>query len=156
MNVRLLTVLLAAVFALAACGGSKFERPGYAFGCPTGDNKKIKDKESLIMAKVERSGKTDDIKVERSGKTDDIEVADLRCSERSSLLRIDIDLKNDGKDVRRIAYRFRWLDKEGMRAWDDESWKPLLLYANTNYTVTTLSPSQEATDFRIVLMDQDK
>ncbi len=145
MNVRLLTVLLAAVFALAACGGSKFERPGYAFGCPTGDNKKIKDKESLIMAKVERSGKTDDI-----------EVADLRCSERSSLLRIDIDLKNDGKDVRRIAYRFRWLDKEGMRAWDDESWKPLLLYANTNYTVTTLSPSQEATDFRIVLMDQDK
>jgi uncharacterized protein YcfL len=145
MNVRLLTLLLAAVFALAACGGSKFERPGYAFGCPTGDNKKIKDKESLIVAKVERSGKTDDI-----------EVADLRCSERSSLLRIDIDLKNDGKDVRRIAYRFRWLDKEGMRAWDDESWKPLLLYANTNYTVTTLSPSQEATDFRIVLMDQDK
>jgi uncharacterized protein YcfL len=145
MNVRLLTLLLAAVFALAACGGSKFERPGYAFGCPTGDNKKIKDKESLIVAKVERSGKTDDI-----------EVADLRCSERSSLLRIDIDLKNDSKDVRRIAYRFRWLDKEGMRAWDDESWKPLLLYANTNYTVTTLSPSQEATDFRIVLMDQDK
>jgi uncharacterized protein YcfL len=145
MNVRLLTLLLAAVFALAACGGSKFERPGYAFGCPTGNNKKIKDKESLIVAKVERSGKTDDI-----------EVADLRCSERSSLLRIDIDLKNDGKDVRRIAYRFRWLDKEGMRAWDDESWKPLLLYANTNYTVTTLSPSQEATDFRIVLMDQDK
>jgi len=145
MNVRLLTVLLAAVFALAGCGGSKFERPGYAFGCPTGGNKKIKDKESLIVAKVERSGKTDDI-----------EVADLRCSERSSLLRIDIDLKNEAKDVRRIAYRFRWLDKEGMRAWDDESWKPLLLYANTNYTVTTLSPSQEATDFRIVLMDQDK
>jgi uncharacterized protein YcfL len=145
MNVRLLTLLLAAMFALAGCGGSKFERPGYVFGCPTGGNKKIKDKESLIMAKVERSGKTDDI-----------EISDLRCSERSSLLRIDVDLKNDGKDVRRIAYRFRWLDKEGMRAWDDESWKPLLLYANTNYTVTTLSPSHEATDFRIVLLNQDK
>ena len=145
MNVRLLTLFLAAMFALAGCGGSKFERPGYAFGCPTGGDKKIKDKENLIAAKVERSGKTDDI-----------EVTDLRCSDRSSLLRIDVDLKNDGKEVRRIAYRFRWLDKEGMRAWDDESWKPLLLYANTNYTVTTLSPSQEATDFRIVLMDQDK
>lgn len=145
MNVRLLTLFLAAMFALAGCGGNKFERPGYAFGCPTGGDKKIKDKEDLIAAKVERSGKTDDI-----------EIADLRCSDRNSLLRIDVDLKNDGKEVRRIAYRFRWLDKEGMRAWDDESWKPVLLYGNTVYTLTTLSPSQEATDFRIVLMDQDK
>ena len=145
MNVRLLTLVLAGFIALAGCGGNRYERPGYAFGCPTGGEKKIKDKESLIEAKVERSGKTDDI-----------EIADLRCSERSSLLRIDVDLKNDGKEVRRIAYRFRWLDKEGMRASDDESWKPLLLYGNTIYTVTTLSPSQEVADFRIVLMDQDK
>jgi uncharacterized protein YcfL len=145
MNLRLPTLVLICFFALAGCGGNKFERPGYAFGCPTGGEKKIKNKESLIAAKVERSGKTDDI-----------EIADLRCSERSSLLRIDVDLKNDSKEVRRIGYRFRWLDKEGMRAWDDESWKPLLLYGNTKYTVTTLSPSQEATDFRIVLMDQDK
>ena len=145
MNVRLLTLVLAGFLALAGCGGNKFERPGYAFGCPTGGDKKIKNKENLIEAKVERSGKTDDI-----------EIADLRCSERSSLLRIDVDLKNDSKEVRRIAYRFRWLDKEGMRAWDDESWKPLLLYSRTNYTVTTMSPSQEATDFRIVLMDQDQ
>lgn len=145
MNVRLLTLVLAGFLALAGCGGNRYERPGYAFGCPTGGEKKIKDKESLIEAKVERSGKTDDI-----------EIADLRCSERSSLLRIDVDLKNDGKEVRRIAYRFRWLDKEGMRAADDESWKPLLLYGNTIYTVTTLSPSQEVADFRIVLMDQDK
>lgn len=145
MNVCLLTLVLAGFLALGGCGGNKFERPGYAFGCPTGGDKKIKNKENLIEAKVERSGKTDDI-----------EIADLRCSERSSLLRIDVDLKNDSKEVRRIAYRFRWLDKEGMRAWDDESWKPLLLYSRTNYTVTTMSPSQEATDFRIVLMDQDQ
>ena len=145
MNLRLITYLCAAMFSLAGCAGNKFERPGYAFGCPTGGDKKIKDKDSLIGAKVERSGKTDDI-----------EVTDLRCSDRGSLQRIDVDLTNDSKEVRRIAYRFRWLDKEGMRAWEDESWKPLLLYANTNYTVTTLSPSPEATDFRIVLMDQDK
>ena len=81
---------------------------------------------------------------------------DLRCSERAGLLRIDVDLKNESREVRRIAYRFRWLDKEGMRAWDDESWKPLLIYGNTLYTVTTMSPSQDATDFRVVVMDQDK
>jgi len=145
MNLRVLATILIASIAAAGCGGSKFERPGYAYGCPTGDNKKIKSKEDLIKAKLEIAGSLPNI-----------EVVDLRCSERASLLRIDVDLKNDSREVRRIAYRFRWLDKEGMRAWDDESWKPLLIYGNTLYTVTTMSPSQEATDFRVVVMDQDK
>ena len=145
MNLRVLATILIASIAAAACSGSKFERSGFAYGCPTGDNKKIESKEDLIKAKLEIAGSLPNI-----------EVADLRCSERASLLRIDVDLKNESKEVRRIAYRFRWLDKEGMRAWDDESWKPVLIYGNTLYTVTTTSPSQEATDFRVVVMDQDK
>lgn len=145
MNLPVLTTILIVSIGVAACGGNKFERPGFAYGCPTGDNKKINSKEDLIKAKVEIAGSLPNV-----------EVVDLRCSERASLLRIDVDLKNESKEVRRIAYRFRWLDKEGMRAWDDESWKPVLLYGNTLYTVTTMSPSQEATDFRVVVMDQDK
>ena len=145
MNLPVLGTILIASIAVAGCGGSKFERPGFAYGCPTGDNKKISSKEDLIKAKLEIAGALPNI-----------EVVDLRCSERASLLRIDVDLKNESREVRRIAYRFRWLDKEGMRAWDDESWKPLLIYGNTLYTVTTMSPSQDATDFRVVVMDQDK
>ena len=145
MNLPVLTTILIVSIGVAGCGGNKFERPGFAYGCPTGDNKKINSKEDLIKAKVEIAGSLPNV-----------EVVDLRCSERASLLRIDVDLKNESKEVRRIAYRFRWLDKEGMRAWDDESWKPVLLYGNTLYTVTTMSPSQEATDFRVVVMDQDK
>jgi uncharacterized protein YcfL len=145
MNLPVLATILIASIAVAGCSGNKFERPGFTYGCPTGDNKKISSKEDLIKAKLEIAGSLPDI-----------EVVDLRCSERASLLRIDVDLKNEGKEVRRIAYRFRWLDKEGMRAWDDESWKPLLIYGNTLYTVTTMSPSQEATDFRVVVMEQDK
>lgn len=145
MNLPVLTTILIVSIGVAGCGGNKFERPGFAYGCPTGDNKKINSKEDLIKAKVEVAGSLPNV-----------EVVDLRCSERASLLRIDVDLKNESKEVRRIAYRFRWLDKEGMRAWDDESWKPVLLYGNTLYTVTTMSPSQEATDFRVVVMDQDK
>ena len=145
MNLPVLGTILIASIAVAGCGGSKFERPGFAYGCPTGDNKKIKSKEDLIKAKLEIAGSLPNI-----------EVVDLRCSERAGLLRIDVDLKNESREVRRIAYRFRWLDKEGMRAWDDESWKPLLIYGNTLYTVTTMSPSQDATDFRVVVMDQDK
>ncbi len=145
MNLPVLGTILIASIAVAGCGGSKFERPGFAYGCPTGDNKKIQSKEDLIKAKLEIAGSLPNF-----------EVVDLRCSERAGLLRIDVDLKNESREVRRIAYRFRWLDKEGMRAWDDESWKPLLIYGNTLYTVTTMSPSQDATDFRVVVMDQDK
>lgn len=145
MNLPVLATILMVSIVVTGCGGSKFERPGFAYGCPTGDNKTIKSKEDLIKAKLEIAGSLPNI-----------EVVDLRCSERASLLRIDVDLKNESREVRRIAYRFRWLDKEGMRAWDDESWKPLLIYGNTLYTVTTMSPSQEATDFRVVVMDQDK
>jgi uncharacterized protein YcfL len=145
MNLPVLATILIASIAVAGCGGSKIERPDFAYGCPTGDNKKINSKADLIKAKLEIAGSLPDI-----------EVVDLRCSERASLLRIDVDLKNESREARRIAYRFRWLDKEGMRAWDDESWKPLLIYGNTLYTVTTMSPSQDATDFRVVVMDQDK
>lgn len=145
MNLPVLATILIASIAVAGCGGSKIERLDFAYGCPTGDNKKINSKADLIKAKLEIAGSLPDI-----------EVVDLRCSERASLLRIDVDLKNESREVRRIAYRFRWLDKEGMRAWDDESWKPLLIYGNTLYTVTTMSPSQDATDFRVVVMDQDK
>jgi uncharacterized protein YcfL len=145
MNLRVHATILILSIAAAGCSGNKLERPGFAYGCPTGDNKKIESKEGLIKAKLEIAGSLPNIGV-----------ADLRCSERANLLRIDVDLKNESKEVRRIAYRFRWLDKEGMRAWDDESWKPVLIYGNTLYTVTTTSPSQEATDFRVVVMDQDK
>jgi hypothetical protein len=144
MTLRLLTLMMLAAVAAAGCGGNRFERPGYAFGCPTGMEKKISDKEGLIEAKVEGAGNVGDVRV-----------VDMRCTERGNLLRIDVDLNNASKNVRRIAYRFRWLDKEGMRAWDDEAWKPVLIYGKTLHTVSALSPSQDAADFRLVLMSQD-
>jgi uncharacterized protein YcfL len=145
MNLPVLATILITSIAVAGCGGSKIERPGFAYSCPAGDDKKINSKEDLIKAKLEIAGSVPNI-----------QVVDLRCSDRSSGLRIDVDLKNDSNEARRIAYRFRWLDRDGMRAWDDESWKPVLIYGNTLYTVTTMSPAQEATDFRVVVMDQDK
>lgn len=143
MNLSVLATLLIASIAVAGCAGNKVERPGYVYGCPA-DDKKIDTKAELIKAKLEVAGSLP------------VDVVDLRCADRDGLLRIDVDLKNDGSQARRLAYRFRWLDKDGMRAWDDEAWKPVLIYGNTLYTVTTMSPSQEAADFRVVIMDQDK
>jgi uncharacterized protein YcfL len=145
MKLNILATALIASIGLAGCASqTKYEGPGYAYGCPAGAEK-INSKSDLIKAKVEMAGSVPHI-----------DVTDLRCAQRSEQLRIDVDLKNTGDDVRRIAYKFRWMDKDGMRAWDDETWKPVLIYGNTVYTLTTQSPSQDATDFRVVVMDQDK
>lgn len=144
MTVRLLIAVLAATAGVAACGGNRFERPGYAFGCPTGMEKKITDKEALIESKLEGSGQVADI-----------EVVDLRCSDRGGLMRVEFDVKNESRNVRRFAYRFRWLDKEGMRAWDDEALKPVLVYGRTQHTISTVTPTPEVADFRLMLLDQN-
>jgi uncharacterized protein YcfL len=145
MKLNILAIALTASIGLAGCASqTKYEGPGYAYGCPAGAEK-INSKSDLIKAKVEMAGSIPHI-----------DVVDLRCAQHSEQLRIDVDLKNTGNDVRRIAYKFRWMDKDGMRAWDDETWKPVLIYGNTIYTLTTQPPSQDATDFRVVVMDQDK
>ncbi|HEX4984890.1 MAG TPA: YcfL family protein [Burkholderiales bacterium] len=143
MNLKLTVLALSALLAAAGCASTKKD-DGLVNGCPAGSSK-VKSLDDLIEAKLEKAGSIPHI-----------DVVDMRCSNRSGLLRIDADLKNTSRDVRRVAYRFRWLDREGMRAADDEAWKPLLIYGNTLYTITTTSPSQDAADFRLVLMDQDK
>ena len=144
MNLPVFASLLIASIAVSGCGGNKNENPGFAYGCPIGE-KKISSKEELIKAKLEIAGSLPNIEVE-----------DLRCSDRPGGLHIDVDLRNESSNARRIAYRLRWLDRDGMRAWDDEAWKPVMISGKTLYTLTTTSPSQDATDFRVVLMDQDK
>jgi uncharacterized protein YcfL len=140
-----LALLVVALAALAGCRSKGFEHPGYVMGCPTGGDKKVKDVKDLIAAKADPSGNIANI-----------EIVEMRCAERGERLRIEVDLMNDSKDMRRLAWRFRWLDKEGMRAWEEETWKPELLYGKTRHTVSTVSPSREAVDFRFMLMDQDK
>ncbi len=144
MNFRVSIGILMAAVAIAGCAGGKAPRSDYAYSCPQGMEKKITSSEDLI-----------DAKLELAGSVPNIDVVDLRCSERGGRLRIDVDLRNEGREARRIAYRFRWLDKDGMRAWEDESWKPLLIYGKTLSTVTTMAPSSEVADFRLVVRDQD-
>ncbi|HEX7810924.1 MAG TPA: YcfL family protein [Burkholderiales bacterium] len=145
MTARLLGISFLSLLLAAACGGNKNEREGYAFGCPTGMEKKIRSKDALLEAKLEESG---DIPY--------IEVTDLRCSEGSESLRIEVDLMNTGSEVHRVAYRFRWLDKDGMAASADEVWKPLMVYGKTRQTISTTSPGPDAVDFRVMLRGIDQ
>jgi uncharacterized protein YcfL len=71
------------------------------------------------------------------------------------LLKIDVNLNNDSSHVKRINYKFRWIDREGMRAWEEEVWKPLLMNESTNIVVTGISPTSKAVDYRLILQSQE-
>jgi uncharacterized protein YcfL len=138
---------LAAVLLLvlaAGCASKKgFEKPGFAFGCPIGDTK-VSSMEDLVRTKVMAEGRRTTI-----------QATEMRCSQTGDLMRIDANLNNDSRSVKRIAYKFRWIDREGMRAWEEESWKPLLLNENSNYVINTISPTNKAADFRLILRSEE-
>ena len=143
MNTKWMLVAVAAA-ALSGCATKKgFEQPGFAFGCPIGDAK-VSSMDDLVKAKVAMEGRRTTI-----------QPTEMRCSKAGDLIKIDANLNNDSKSVKRIAYKFRWIDREGMRAAEEESWKPIMLYENSNLMVSSISPNPKAVDFRLVLMSQE-
>ena len=142
---RTWTIIALLVAALGAgCATKKgFEKPGFAFGCPIGEAK-VSSMEDLVK-----------LKVVHEGKRTTIEATEMRCTMTGDLEKVDVNLNNDSSQVKRITYKFRWIDREGMRAWDEEVWKPLLMYENSNMTLSAVAPTNTAVDFRLVLLSQE-
>lgn len=141
------TLLIPAVLSMALAAGCStkkgFEKPGFAFGCPIGEAK-VSSMDDLVRTKVLAEGRRTTI-----------QATEMRCSHSGDLLRIDANLNNDSKTVKRIAYKFRWIDREGMRAWEEEPWKPAMLYENSNLVINTISPTNKAADFRLILRSEE-
>jgi uncharacterized protein YcfL len=141
------TLVIAAITAsalVAGCSTKKgFEKPGFAFGCPIGETR-VSSMDDLVKAKVLSEGRRTTI-----------QATEMRCSQTGDLLKIDANLNNDSRSVKRIAYKFRWIDREGMRAWDEEPWKPLMMYENSNLVINTISPTNKAVDFRLILRSEE-
>jgi uncharacterized protein YcfL len=141
------TCLLAALCSMvlaAGCATKKgFEQPGFAYGCPIGETK-VSSMDDLVKAKTMSEGKRTTI-----------QATEMRCTKAGDLLKIDANLNNDSSSVKRIAYKFRWIDREGMRAAEEESWKPLMLYNNSNLVINAVAPSAKVVDFRLILMSQE-
>lgn len=141
MKTRLVLAALAASALVAGCATKKgFEQPGYAFGCPIGEQK-VGSMDDLVKAKTAMEGRRTTI-----------QPTEMRCTKAGDLLKIDANLNNDSSSVKRISYKFRWIDREGMRAADEETWKPLMLYNNSNLMISTVAPNAKAVDFRLILM----
>lgn len=138
----MIAALLPALFA--GCATQKgFEQPGLAFGCPIGEAK-VGSMDDLVK-----------LKTVTEGKRTTIQATEMRCSKAGDLLKIDANLNNDSSTVKRIAYKFRWTDREGMRAWEEEPWKPVLLYENSNLVINSISPTSKAADFKLILRSQE-
>lgn len=148
MKTSLVSLLALTALVAAGCahkpGTPTPETPPTAFGCPVG-SKKVDTMEELIAAKVTTAGTVKDIRVTQ-----------MKCVMHSDLLRIDATIANGAGSVRRIAYRFEWIDRNGMKVGNDEVWKPVYMYEDSRETVVSSAPSADAVDFRMVLLDQDK
>ena len=144
MNAKWIVSAAALALVMTGCATKKgFEIPGYAFGCPIGETK-VSSMDDLVKAKVVSEGRRSTV-----------QATEVRCAKTGDLLKIDANLNNDSKTVKRVSYKFRWIDREGMRAWEEESWKPVMLYDNSNLMVNTVSPTAKAVDFRLILRSDE-
>lgn len=94
-------------------------------------------------------------KIEEMGKMLYLTVTDLRATKRDNLLRIQAEVSNSSAGNQQLYYRFKWLDRDGFTVWEDEPWKPLLVYGNQRQTISVVSPTFKATDFRLILQSPD-
>ena len=94
-------------------------------------------------------------KLEEQGKMNNLKVTDLRATKRDNLLHIQAEITNISAGNQQLYYRFKWLDRDGFSVWDDEPWKPLIVYGNQKQVISVVSPTFKATDFRLVLQSPD-
>jgi len=82
-----------------------------------------------------------------------IGIGDLRATRQDRLLRVQAELNNNSATNRQVYYRSEWMDQQGLAVWDDEPWKPLIVYGNNKQTISVSSPSFKATSFRLVVQN---
>lgn len=90
-------------------------------------------------------------KIEEQGKMTYLAVTDLRATRRDNLLRIQAEVTNTSSGDQQLYYRFKWLDSDGFTVWDEEPWKPLIIYGAQKQVINVVSPTFKATDFRLIL-----
>ena len=94
-------------------------------------------------------------KIEEQGRMNALAVTDLRATKRDNLLRIQAEVTNYSPGNQQLYYRFKWLDLDGFTVWEEEPWKPLIIYGNQKQTISVVSPTFKASDFRLILQSPD-
>lgn len=90
-------------------------------------------------------------KLEQLGEMIYLKVTDLRVVRRNGLINVQAEVTNISASNERLFYRFKWLDDAGFSVWDEEPWKPAVIYGKQKHLITVVAPTPQATDFRLVL-----
>lgn len=94
-------------------------------------------------------------KIEEMGSMTYLKVTDLRAAKRNGLLNIQAEVFNSDNNNQQLYYRVKWLDSTGFSVWDDEPWKPLVIYGNQKQLISVVAPTPKATDFKLVLQSPE-
>jgi uncharacterized protein YcfL len=94
-------------------------------------------------------------KLEEQGKMNSLRVTDLRATRRDNVLRVQAEVTNLSSGNQQLYYRFKWLDRDGFTVWEEEPWKPMIVYGNQKQVISVSSPTFKATDFRLILQSPD-
>jgi len=86
----------------------------------------------------------------RMGDTDSIQITDMRSLTRNGVLTAQVTILNDSKS-NLVAYRFKWIGKNGMAVTDEEAWKPVTIGKGQSTVIMGIAPTPDATDFRFEL-----
>ena len=86
----------------------------------------------------------------RTGDTDSIQITDMRSLMRNGVLTAQVTIQNDSKS-NLVAYRFKWIGKNGMTVTDEEAWKPVTVGKGQTTVIMGIAPTPDAPDFRFEL-----
>ena len=86
----------------------------------------------------------------RMGDTESIQITDMRSLIRNGVLTAQVTILNDSKS-NLVAYRFKWIGKNGMAVTDEEAWKPVTIGKGQSTVIMGIAPTPDATDFRFEL-----
>jgi uncharacterized protein YcfL len=86
----------------------------------------------------------------RTGDTDSIQITDMRSLMRNGVLTAQVTIQNDSKS-NLVAYRFKWIGKNGMTVTDEEAWKPVTVGKGQTTVIMGIAPTPDASDFRFEL-----
>jgi hypothetical protein len=96
-----------------------------------------------------------DAKVDYNGISKYIGVSGIGQKIENNLLILFIDISNKDNLDRVGYYRIKWLDSAGLPAWEEETWKTLLLHGDQKQTFKIVAPTVKARNFRIEFSAED-
>ncbi len=75
----------------------------------------------------------------------------------NDLLRVQVELRNTRRGLRRFNYQFEWFDDEGMIIQQATTpWRSLPMEGGEIATITGVAPNPRVTDFRLKLMSSTR